>query len=75
MAPQAQSKAMTSLQNAAPTTKNKHAMTNTHDPTAGNGSRKPLDNITTYTDDYLRVLYRDWETDRKSTRLNSSHRL
>ena len=23
----------------------------------------------------LRVYYRDWETDRKSTRLNSSHRL
>ena len=23
----------------------------------------------------IEVLYRDWETDRKSTRLNSSHRL
>ena len=25
--------------------------------------------------DTLETLYRDWETDRKSTRLNSSHRL
>ena len=24
---------------------------------------------------YLGMRYRDWETDRKSTRLNSSHRL
>ena len=25
------------------------------------------------TDKYIGVAYRDWETDRKSTRLNSSH--
>ena len=24
-------------------------------------------------DDFLKMTYRDWETDRKSTRLNSSH--
>ena len=28
---------------------------------------------TTETRDLVRTLYRDWETDRKSTRLNSSH--
>ena len=36
-----------------------------------------LHNVTQSLDDVksARPLYRDWETDRKSTRLNSSHRL
>lgn len=46
MAPQAQAKAMQTLKNAAPTTKNKHSMNNSHTPTSGNGTRKPLGSIT-----------------------------
>ena len=42
------------------------AIENTVYPTAGGGAVKKI-LPTTY--------YRDWETDRKSTRLNSSHRL
>ena len=35
--------------------------------------KKSIDYITDLKIDYIINLYRDWETDRKSTRLNSSH--
>ena len=37
--------------------------------------KRPLNPITVEVETYPTALYRDWETDRKSTRLNSSHRL
>ena len=37
-------------------------------------TRKTLNLTSTFTTTYSGLYYRDWETDRKSTRLNSSHR-
>ena len=36
---------------------------------------RDLQYITRANDPSKKIIYRDWETDRKSTRLNSSHRL
>ena len=48
-----------------------HYLTNKKEKTEAD--KREVKTIEEKRSEYIRVLYRDWETDRKSTRLNSSH--